>query len=94
MGRHVDDMTLPVQLHVKLLELLIMFASEKEVMDDSVRRECLYVRSECLYVRKECVCTICSAHTHTHVHTKGMSISSMRVVLYTVHGEVIKTYMC
>ena len=49
-GRRGGNMNLPVQLHVKLLQLLIMFASEKDVMDDSVRREW------CVCVGVWCVC--------------------------------------
>ena len=33
---HRGDVNPPVQLHVRLLQLLVMFASEREVMDDAV----------------------------------------------------------
>ena len=66
-GRRGGNMNLPVQLHVKLLQLLIMFASEKDVMDDSVRREwcvcvCVWGGVVCVWgvhVWGVCVCVGC-----------------------------------
>ena len=105
MGRRGDNMNLPVQLHVKLLQLLIMFASEKDIMDDSVRREwCVCVWGcgvcvgggvcvcGCVCVWGVCICANVVAQSAVqHMHTCKLAIS---YVLYCIEVFRHHVFIC
>ena len=95
-GRRGGNMNLPVQLHVKLLQLLIMFASEKDVMDDSVRREwcvCVWGGGGCgvcvggACVGCVCVCGVCvfvQMSLHNLLYSTCTRVSLQSVMYCTV----------